>query len=76
MNHENINKYLSLRIPEVTESAEKIIQHWKPENAPSHVLYGDTLNNFLFGLLEENTQKEIIIKIFDFYEGIRKIITN
>jgi len=70
MDYNSINDYLLIRIPEVKEEAEEIMQYWSPEQVPSHVFYGDTLNRFVFKLLEEDSNKELIKKVFDFYEEL------
>ena len=43
-------------------------QNYYPNIVPPHVFYGDVLNEFVFKLLEENKEKELLQRIFAFYE--------
>jgi len=70
MNYKNINTYLYDKFPEFREKISQIEEFWYPDEIPSHVLYGDVLNKFLFDLLKENKNTELIKRVFSFYEDL------
>jgi len=72
MTYDNINAVLLERLPELAVAIQKEYDYWKEEKVPSYCLYEGVLNSsgFMDNLLLEETNMELIKKVFDLYEDM------
>lgn len=68
MNYSNIHTFLPLRFPELRESYEKEIHSFSDGQILQYVLFPCIFHEYLNDLLKMNTDKEMMIRIFSFYE--------
>jgi len=57
-----------MRFPELSILFEEQSKRWGEDVIPPHCFYGDTLNYYVTELLRENSDRQQIKKVFQFYE--------
>ena len=65
-----VPSFLELRFPELQGRIDAVKSRWGEDMIPPHCLFGDVFDPYLLSLLKENTEKEQIRKIFEFYEEL------
>ena len=68
MRYYDMNKILMTKFPELLYLYEKQFVFWGDDAPPQHCFFGAVLNEYLSTLLYENTDQQMISRIFAFYE--------